>query len=270
MKNSTIEWTDHTFNPWIGCSKISSGCLNCYAEEMMDRRYGRAKWGVSGTRSRTSESYWKQPFAWNRAAAKDSTNPTVFCASLSDVFEDRDELIDWRLDLFSNVITKTKNLTWLILTKRIDIAILFLSMARVPFNVWIGHSICTQQEALDVLPKLARIGRRIGGTFLSCEPILEPIELGDLSGIDWVIVGGESGPNARECHVDWIEDIKEQCQRSGTPVFVKQLGSNPVGVKPLRSKKGGDLNEWPKDLRVQEFPHFSLLQSFNESLSVQL
>lgn len=86
-ENSNIEWTDHTFNPWIGCTKVSQGCKFCYAETLMDQRYGKAKWGPKGTRNRTSVSYWKQPLKWNREAAAEGMRKRVFCASLADVFE---------------------------------------------------------------------------------------------------------------------------------------------------------------------------------------
>jgi len=191
MKNSKIEWTNHTFNSWIGCSHISTGCANCYAETLMDTRYGRVQWGDHGTRVRTSESYWKQPFKWDRQAEKEGGVKTVFCASLADIFEDRDDLIDWRLDLFEHVIKKTPNLTWLILTKRIDVAAHFLSLVKVPSNVWLGHSICTQKESDDVLPKLTRLKGKVGGTFISFEPLLEPIKISSIS-VDWAIIGGKA------------------------------------------------------------------------------
>ncbi|ABW33154.1 DUF5131 family protein [Acaryochloris marina] len=255
MENSEIEWTNHTFNPWIGFSHYSPGYVNCYAETQMDKRYDRVKWGVVGTRTRTSESYWKLPYKWNRKAAERGGTETVFCGSLADVFEDRDDLIDWRLDLFDTVIDKTPNLTWLLLTKRIDMAVLFLTWVRVPPNVWLGHSICTQRESDVVIPKLAKLQHKVGGIFLSCEPLLEPLDLGALP-VNWVIIGGGSGPSARPCDVAWVRSIRDQCKSVDVPVLIKQLGSNPVGVPKLRSAKGGDILEWPKDLRVWEFPEF--------------
>ena len=116
-ENSKIEWTDHTFNPWIGCTKVSDGCKNCYAESLMDKRWGKVKWGPQGQRQRTSDENWKKPFAWDRQAAKQGIRYRVFCASLADVFEDNDQVSDWRLDLF-DMIKVTPNLDWLLLTKR--------------------------------------------------------------------------------------------------------------------------------------------------------
>lgn len=266
MENSKIEWTatqkpdgtwepGYTFNPWIGCAHISPGCANCYAETLMDKRYHRVKWGKNGTRSRTSETYWKQPHKWNRKAAKFGVTKAVFCASLADVFEDRDDLIDWRLDLFDTVIDKTPNLTWLLLTKRVDVAAKFFQFRQAIPNVWLGHSICTQHEYDVVIPKLAKLRKKVGGIFLSCEPLLELVDL-SAPPVSWCITGGESGPGARPCDVAWIRSIRDQCKTADIPVFIKQLGSKPVGVPKLRSAKGGDIHEWPEELRVREFPEF--------------
>jgi protein gp37 len=119
-ENSNIEWTHHTFNPWIGCTKVSDGCKNCYAENLMDKRYGRVKWGPQGTRVRTSEANWKKPLKWNREAEAKGERHRVFCASLADVFEDKPdqpEMEQWRLELLELII-KTPYLDWLLLTKR--------------------------------------------------------------------------------------------------------------------------------------------------------
>jgi protein gp37 len=116
-ENSKIEWTDHTFNPWIGCTKVSDGCKHCYAEALMDKRYGRVKWGPQGTRQRTSADNWRKPLQWNKQAVKEDKHYRVFCSSLADVFEDNPQLTEWRADLF-NLIAETPNLDWLLLTKR--------------------------------------------------------------------------------------------------------------------------------------------------------
>jgi protein gp37 len=116
MKESKIEWTEHTFNPWIGCTKVSSGCANCYAETLMDTRYGRVRWGKGNPRSRTSEIYWRQPMSWQRNAASLPAPQRVFCASLADVF-DNEAPVEWLHELFW-LITQTSSLRWLLLTKR--------------------------------------------------------------------------------------------------------------------------------------------------------
>jgi hypothetical protein len=116
MENSKIQWCDHTFNPWIGCQHVSPGCDRCYAETLMDHRYGKVQWGPHGKRKRTSEGYWKQPFSWAKAARESGTRPRVFCASLADVFDNQVPQ-EWRDDLF-RLIRATPELDWLLLTKR--------------------------------------------------------------------------------------------------------------------------------------------------------
>src|SRR5690348_7136536 len=119
-ENSKIEWTDHTFNPWIGCQHVSRGCDHCYAETMMDRRYGRVTWGPNGERQRTSNRYWRQPLRWNEQASEyerqHGRRPRVFCASLADVFDNKVPP-EWRKDLF-DLIRSSWRLDWLLLTKR--------------------------------------------------------------------------------------------------------------------------------------------------------
>src|SRR6266849_4406810 len=145
MEDSKIEWTHHTFNPWIGCQKVSLGCDHCYAEAMMDHRYGRVQWGPHGERKRTSEEYWKGPPKWNRQANRTGRRARVFCASLAD-WLDNQVPASWRDDL-AGLIDSTPHLDWLLLTKRIQ---MFRRLAPwtghdVPSNVWIG-STCENQE----------------------------------------------------------------------------------------------------------------------------
>lgn len=309
MGLSAIEWTDYVFNPWIGCSKVSPGCANCYAEALQDKWLHRAKWGPNGTRVVPGDGYWQHPHDWNLKAKAEGVRRRVFCASQSDFFEAREELIEPRaraLDLMRD----TPWLDWLVLTKR-------PANAHTPYNlqhgfgdnVWLGVSVEDQERAEERIPELLCIPATVH--FLSCEPLLGPIDLvGRLMssdgfayregsgpihrddggvGIDWVIVGGESGRNARVCNLKDILFIIKRCQDVGCPVFVKQLGSKPyvdnnhpecnvklhAGHSPeelatfaegfgeylehvytlnLTHKKGGDWNEWPEQFRVREFP----------------
>ncbi|MFW6184039.1 MAG: DUF5131 family protein [Chloroflexota bacterium] len=293
-ENSKIEWCDHTFNPWMGCTKVSQGCKHCYAETLMDTRWGKVEWGPQGARVRTSESYWRQPLKWNREAEAEGRRYRVFCASLADVFEDRSELEPWRYDLFA-LIERTRNLDWLLLTKRPenvnrmaadyagDCEWLRWSGAVPRPNIWIGTSVEDQETADKRIPELLRIPAAI--RFLSCEPLLGAVDLTDhgvnaerlgivgwdadayenieARGPDWVIVGGESGPKARPMDIQWAIDIKEQCEAASVPVFVKQLGARPVtksgillGHVSLRlnDPKGGDMSEWPPRLQIRQFP----------------
>lgn len=249
---SKIEWCTHTFNPWIGCAKVSAGCTNCYAETLMDTRYGRVEWGVNGTRVRTSEANWRKPLAWNRAAEAAGRRDRVFCSSLADVFEDRPELVAWRRDLLM-LIHNTPHLDWLLLTKRPEnvLGIVVLAWFAEHPNVWIGTSVEDQAAADERIPHLLRIPAAV--RFLSMEPLLGPVDLRKIrvSGhlrdgladtkyarsfngedyvtntmrrIDWVIVGGESGPKARPMHRDWVRSIRDQCVTAGVPFLFKQWG----------------------------------------------
>jgi len=258
-ENSKIEWTDHTFNPWEGCQKVGPGCDNCYAENRNARFAGGAaiNWGPGAPRRRTSAANWRKPLVWNRDAgvfyAAHGRRQRVFCASLADVF---DNAVDpqWRDDLFA-LIEQTPNLDWLLLTKRIGNV---GNMLPVPFdfdrlypNVWLGATICNQAEADRDIPKLLAVpaARR----FLSMEPLLGPVDLEYpvslfpggparccgghecgcggrptdpplIYGIDWIIVGGESGPGARPMHPDWARSLRDQCTAAGVPFLFKQWG----------------------------------------------
>jgi protein gp37 len=175
MKDSKIEWTDHTHNEWIGCEKISDGCKNCYAEELMDKRYARAKWGSNGTRILTSIQNRNKPFSWNRKAEREGVRYKVFAQSLSDTFEDREELEPWRIELFEK-IASTPNLDWLVLTKRPDVAKKFFEKY-TEFedlsNLWLGVSVENQETANRRIPILLDIPAKV--RFLSCEPLLANI-----------------------------------------------------------------------------------------------
>jgi protein gp37 len=255
--NSAIEWTTHTFNPWMGCTRVSEACRFCYAEQLMDKRYGKVKWGPQGTRQRTSDANWRQPYSWNRKAEGAEERPRVFCASLADVFEDRPELVPWRQELF-DMICRTPNLDWLLLTKRPENALRMMVEAGMYMsenpdlpcpqpNIWIGTSVENQEAADKRIPHLLRTPAAV--RFLSCEPLLGPLDIewhfaryqslvsglryrkpgaaGDykkLPGIDWVICGGESGASARPMHPDWARSLRDQCRDAGVAFFFKQWG----------------------------------------------
>lgn len=243
-ENSAIEWTDHTFNPWEGCQKVGPGCDHCYAETRNARFAGGTaiNWGPGAPRRRTSVSNWRKPIAWNKAHAEffaaHGRRQRVFCASLADVF---DNAVDptWRMDLFS-LIAQTPNLDWLILTKRIGNVMPMCSSDGLMFDmisqrVWLGATIVNQEEAGRDIPKLLRVpaARR----FISMEPLLGPISFegmfasenmhdgtNALEELDWVIVGGESGPGARPMHPDWAREMRDQCAAAGVPFLFKQWG----------------------------------------------
>lgn len=226
-ENTKISWTDHTFNPWVGCAKVSPACDNCYAEGWA-KRSGQVNWGLKAERKRTTPENWKQVAKWDKQARKSGTRVRVFCASLADVFDDAVPR-QWREDLF-DLIDSTTNIDWLLLTKRIHLVNELVSdrmktiMAQ---KCWIGATVCNQKEADRDVPVLLDTPAYI--RFLSVEPLLGHIKfidywLVDEGSIDWVIVGGESGHNARPMQPDWVRSIRDQCKRLGVPFHFKQWG----------------------------------------------
>lgn len=409
--NTKIEWCDHTFSPWRGCTKVAAGCANCYAEAQAKRNTGTLGiWGPNGTRVVAAESAWKQVEKWDRMA-KDGVcrlcngsgrvdvacrewdasgelieetrrllchggcygtgnvglyRSSVFCGSMCDVFEDwPGQVVDsnerrlhvapsgkwcpdglgspvgdagWRPLTMSDVRNRVFNLidatrlTWLLLTKRPenirpmwhwrdcgDNPGLCENWQRKRPNVWLGTSIACQEDAERNIPELLKCRDLCRGVFLSIEPLVGPVDLTPwidsyqpeeavclpieernklgwkrttsrrVSTIDQVIIGGESGPHARPCRVEWVRSIVRQCEAAGVPCFVKQFGANVItrndliedvfndgregwpepdvehnihGFREdyqgadcrirLRDKKGGDPSEWPEDLRVRK------------------
>lgn len=231
-ETTKIEWADHTFNPWIGCTKVSPACDNCYAAEMMDSRYKRAKWGPGEARVRTGASNWQQPRKWNRIAERDGTRPFVFCASLADVFDNEVDP-NWRCDLLA-LIEATPNLVWLLLTKRVG-NVLKMTGGVLPANVAIGATMANQEEYDRDRMKLAGVKdeARPLFTFGSFEPMLGPVIL-DKHAPDWIIVGGESGGNARPMNLDWARSLKRQSAELGRVFNFKQVGGR-------KADKGGHM-----------------------------
>lgn len=240
-QNSKIEWTRHTFNPWWGCEKVSPACKHCYAETWA-QRLGLELWGPKADRRFFSEHHWREPLKWNAAAVASGDRPRVFCASMADVFEARNDLDPWRNKLWG-LIEATPHLDWLLLSKRPEnISSVSPWTNKWPRNVWIGTTVETQ-ECADVrvqhileLPAAVR--------FLSCEPLLENIDLRDwLSptgrGINWVIAGGESGPKARPMNPAWAESLRDQCEAARVAFHFKQWGhwgpESPADRKAVRS-----------------------------------
>jgi protein gp37 len=258
-----IEWAHHTYNPWRGCTKVSPGCTHCYALTMSKRNPAvLGEWGPNGTRPVGNAAYLRQPYKWNKAAQKAGERRRVFCGSLMDWLEDRPDLDEPRANLMKT-ISETPHLDWLLLTKRSENWHNLLQRAygvaagengdelgepvmswlsawlhgSYPPNVWVGTSVENQQRADERIPLLLDIPARV--RFLSCEPLLGPVDLGLLGTVPkdisppytlvhqmlhWVIVGGESGPQARPMHPTWARDLRDQCQEAGVAYFFKQHG----------------------------------------------
>lgn len=275
-ENSNIEWTDDTFNPWIGCTKVSAACDHCYAEKW-DKRFGGERWGPHAPRRRTAAANWRKPLAWDKAAAAEGVRRKVFCASLADVFDNHRSITSgWRGDLW-RLIAETPNLDWLLLTKRPqNIAKMLPETYGAPEwgdgwpNVWLGTTAENQEEADRRIPIL--LDTPAAKRFASMEPLLGPIDLrlrawvpwiphkdrlshkpNPNTYLDWVIVGGESGLGARPMHPDWARGIRDQCAAAGTPFFFKQWGDwFPYGERDAsgainsvtRGERLGVWHEW--------------------------
>ncbi|GAA5124568.1 phage Gp37/Gp68 family protein [Luteolibacter yonseiensis] len=290
-ENTSIEWTDHTFNPVRGCTMVSPGCAHCYAAREAVRFPGiRGVWGDSGTRILAVPDAWKAPVKWNRKAEAAGTRARVFCASLADIFEDwkgdlrfpadiapdgwvtarwdgtqmvREfeasadaqglppaTMDNMRTELF-RLIEATPFLDWQLLTKRPENVMRMVPdhwRERFPANVWMGTTVENQEMADKRVPVLLNIPATV--RFLSCEPLLGPVDLSglyfsDVCGgrypfkgvapehrtkridlLDWVIAGGESGPKARPMHPDWARSLRDQCQAAGVPFLFKQWGEH--------------------------------------------
>ncbi|MBI4695527.1 MAG: phage Gp37/Gp68 family protein [Gammaproteobacteria bacterium] len=316
-----MEWTrgddgrpGETWNPVTGCSKVSAGCKNCYAERVFPRPYPGRKF----TDVRTHPDRLDQPLRWRRPRR-------VFVNSMSDLFHA--DVPDTFILEVLDIIRRTSydggsnvgklgdgegEHTFQVLTKRPERMRDFLSRLRFRFNprsetesalyldddgqrpavlknLWLGVSCEDQETADERIPLLLQTPAAV--RFVSAEPLLAPINFtcvqlppeynitittpglinclrrgdedrffNEHATIDWVIVGGESGPGARVCNVDWVQSIVEQCKAANVPVFVKQLGSRwqlggmYIHGPLLKDRKGGDPDEWPEDLRVREFP----------------
>jgi protein gp37 len=281
MGVTRIEWTatyhpdgsvtpGYTFNPWIGCQKVSAGCQFCYAERDFTRKPRWANtWGPPATseRIRTSAANWHQPIVWNEQAERGDWRTKVFCASLGDVFEDHPHLQAWRDDLWA-LIDQTPRLDWLLLTKRVEHVLAMVPgrwFPDFPSNVWIGTSVENQAAADERIPALLSIPAPV--RFVSAEPLLGAVDLTDMSAggyhfnalrvdseivgirrrhLDWVIIGCESGPQRRPMQLDWARDLVHRCQAAGVAAFVKQLD--------IDGRVSKDPAEWPAELRVREFP----------------
>jgi protein gp37 len=226
-KNSSIEWTDHTFNPWWGCAHVSPGCTHCYAEAWA-KRVGKKVWGTESPRRFFGEQHWSEPLKWNNEAKEDSSRRRVFCASMADVFELRTDLEPWRNRLWE-LISQTPNLDWLLLTKRPqNVAAMTPWKETWPSNVWLGTTVEDQVRAKQRLPKL--LTHPAARRFLSCEPLIGPVDLSfwinnpEFRPIDWVIAGGESGVGARPMLPTWARNLRDQCQSANIPFHFKQWG----------------------------------------------
>ena len=233
-RDSRIEWTDHTFNPWWGCTKVSAACDHCYAETWA-KRVGFDIWSTGKPRRFLSDAYWRQPVRWNSGAERTGERARVFCASMADVFEWKKGLSPWRHRLWA-LIEETPALDWLLLTKRPHLVRRLAPWGDDwPANVWVGTTVENQRWVDKRLPHLADVPAHV--RFLSCEPLLDEVALAhwlEQGAVDWVIAGGESGPHARPSDPSWFYAIRDDCEEHATPFHFKQWGE----WAPVRSIDG--------------------------------
>ena len=266
MKGSAINWCDNTFNGWEGCTRVSPGCDNCYAETRDGRHLIEpvSHWGKGAPRRVMSDLKWREPLKWDRDAAESGTRPRVFCASLAD-WADSESPTGQRARLWT-LIRETPNLDWLLLTKRAgNIRKMLPPDWGVGYpNVWLGVTVEDRRHGVPRLDVLRSIPAAV--RFASIEPLLEDLGTVDFTGINWAIIGGETGSGARSMDTAWVEAIIEQCRTQNVAPWVKQLGKLPsdygaeLVVIDQDGKPSGnaeDWNLWPEHLahlRVRELP----------------
>lgn len=285
---TAIQWTDATWNPVVAyangkrgwmCTKPSDGCKNCYAERL-NKVYGN---GLDYTHKNADAVEWRlanleQPLKWKKPRR-------IFVESMSDLFHEK--VPDEFIDRVFKVMQSARHHAFQVLTKRPERMRDFLkNKVSVPWggysfpdpwgkHIWLGTSIENQKTADERIPLLLQTLAAI--RWISVEPMLGPVDLRALNGLDWVVIGGESGSKARPFNVQWARDIISQCRVAGIPVFIKQLGSKPgfkledeerqgnlmpgfhhsetgLYIKRLRDSHGGDMSEWPTELRIREYP----------------
>jgi len=231
--NSKIEWTEQTWNPTVGCTKISPGCKHCYAEIMARRLQAMGTRGYeNGFELTQLPNRLEEPLRRKKSTV-------YFVNSMSDVFH---ESVPFEyIDKIFETITKTPQHTYQILTKRADRMAEYFKDRQVPENAWMGVSVEDQRYGVPRIDYLRQIPAQT--RFLSVEPLLEDIGIINLAGVHWVIVGGESGPKARPMQREWVEDIRVQCEEAGVAFFFKQWGGwGADGKKRAKKQNGRELN----------------------------
>lgn len=257
MGNTTIAWTDRTYNPWIGCQQVTEAeCGDCYALRWA-RRHGMQVWGSLSQTPRHLTKTQHDPRRWNAEAQQTGTRLKVFCASLADVFEPHPQVAEARTKLWT-LIEETSFLDWQLLTKRPKFITRLVPqtwLTHWPTHVWIGTSVGTQAAVEKRTPYLLDVPAPL--RFLSCEPLVERITLTRFlapRAISWVICGGYSGSQHRPMELAWARSLRDACEEHQVAFFMKQLGSVYARVHHLHQWKGEDITEFPPDLRLRQFP----------------
>lgn len=247
-ENTKIEWAHHTLNYWIGCTEVSPECDHCYAR-MLASRYGWAKWGNDEPRKQTALANRRQAFKWDRKAREAGEVHRVFINSLSDTL-DPFAPNEWRGEIVQTA-WETPNLHHLVLTKRPQNFTSLLSNR--PDNIWIGTTVGTR-KSLARVKYLQAAAAKV--RFLSIEPLLEDLGTLDLSGIHWVIVGGESGQKPRPMELAWAWDIRDQCVAAGVAFFMKQ--GSQANWKDFKN-----FESFPVPLQLRQLPEVAGINAVN-------
>lgn len=258
-ESTNIPYCHHTFSPWKSCTKVSPGCDNCYAEKLSNR-WG-VKFGQREPRQVMADSTWKHPHKWDLAAWKAGERRRVLCGSMCDVFDNKAP--EGQRERLWRTIEETENLEWLLLSKRAQnipkyipdqwcchnaasAASIVCDEGDFPPNVWVGVSVENRKHGLPRIDILRIIPAAI--RWLSIEPLLEDLGEVDFAGIDWVVLGGESGTHARPMDIDWALSIREQCRTQGVPFYMKQLSQADAPREYTHPVY------FPKDLNIRQFP----------------
>ena len=254
MYNSKIEWTEATWNPLRGCARVSEGCRFCYAERVADRFSGEGQpYEGLTTRGKDGQPRWnneimlvphmlKKPLSWKRSRR-------IFVNSMSDLFHEKVPF-----DYIQQVFDVMRQASWhefQILTKRAERLADLSPKIDWPQNVWMGVSI-EDSRVIDRADALREVPATI--RFLSLEPLIGPIPNLNIEGLDWAIIGGESGNEARIMEPEWAVDLLNQCRSANVPCFIKQMGTQWAKRQGSKSRKGDDFSEFPEALQVREYP----------------
>lgn len=246
MGKTSIAWTDFTFNPWWGCTRVSPGCVNCYAETF-DKRVGGDHWGPGKVRRTFGEKHWNEPLRWNKKAREAGVKRKVFCASMADVFDA--EAPEGQRERLWELIRKTDCLIWQLLTKRVEGYRDLPGDLMCCRDVWKGF---TAEDQPRYEERWWEMCEWPGVTWCSYEPAIGPLTTkGFTTAPSWFVFGGESGAHRRPCERQWADSLLKECRYHGAAFFMKQMSARtPDEGKALI----------PPELMIQEFPYAAAMK----------
>lgn len=244
---SKIQWTEQTWNPTTGCTKVSQGCKNCYAEVMHKRlnAMGLHKYSEPFRVVQTHQAELQKPYKWKKPRM-------IFVNSMSDLFH-KDVPLEFIQKVFE-VMSSLPRHTFQVLTKRHERLLEIHERLNWTENIWMGVSAEDQATADSRIPALLATNAKM--KWVSFEPMIGAIQISDQTAyaLNWAVLGGESGYKARPCKLEWLCTLSEVFVRRSTPVFIKQLGTVTAKEMKLSDKKGGDISEFPKQLAIRQYP----------------